>query len=308
MRTLGFHSATTAPLHGSAARYSTKPRKRGWVLGIVLLTSCRPSPAPLTGARSLPAPVAAATPTQPAPQERAHEPEATEPPELPAGWQRLAVEGAADAVLFVPHHPATHVLVVTHGAGGTPEAHCEAWAARTHEDALLLCPRGKEMVVGAVPAAYYYPDHHALEAEVLAGVAALERAAPHTRSLTWSYVGYSQGANMGSLMILDHLDRFATLCFTEGGVAEWSEARAQRAATRAGLKIAFVCGTQRCTERARRSVRLLERHGVATKLAVAPGAGHRPDGPVGTALDGLVPWLLNAPEPENAQDARRLTR
>jgi predicted esterase len=257
-----------------------------------------PAASPLDSQRRLAPSAPAHSPQAPADGRRdlsaetaASAPQAT-PTALLPGWQPLPVEGAKDAVLFLPETPSGLVLVITHGAGGTPEAHCEQWERRTRGQVVLLCPRGREMHVGAVPAAYYYPDHNALEAEVVAAVSALEVAAPATSQATWVYAGYSQGANMGVLMILEHLDRFAALCFTEGGFAGWSQQRAKQAAKRRDLKVAFVCGTSHCRELAHQSARLLRAQGVATRVESATGAGHRPDGPVGDKLDALLPWLL----------------
>ncbi len=48
------------------------------------------------------------------------------------------------------------VLVVTHGAGGTAEAHCALWARIVKNKALLLCVRGRAR--GPNPAdGEYYP-------------------------------------------------------------------------------------------------------------------------------------------------------
>src|SRR6187402_3101149 len=64
------------------------------------------------------------------------------------------------------------VLVVTHGAGGSAEAHCKWWARMVRERALLLCVRGRAR--GPNPAdGEYYPDHLALERETFAALLAL---------------------------------------------------------------------------------------------------------------------------------------
>jgi predicted esterase len=206
----------------------------------------------------------------------------------------LPVPGFQSAVLAVPiaERP-LRLMVATHGAGGDPDSTCSAWAQRTHGHLLVACPRGHAM--NAVePHGYYYPDHHKLEAEVLAVVAAIERRYGSRLADTGAiYTGFSQGATMGALFVPARAAVFSTLVLTEGGYTEWTlqSARAFRAA--GGSRALFVCGTRHCATHAEQSSKLLSRVGVATRVEHVLGGGHTDRSRVGERLDTLSDWALS---------------
>ena len=186
------------------------------------------------------------------------------------------------------------LFIVTHGAGGMAEWHCQHYATLLGPGITLLCPRGKRMFANDPSRGYYYPNHVAL-AEELHGArdAMLQHHAARVCEGSVVYVGYSQGASMGVLAVGEHGDWWPRLLLVEGGYDSWSAPLSKRYAASGGHRVLFVCGTPHCRERARASVGLLERAGVTAQLRYANGAGHRPDGPVAAAVrDGLL-WLLD---------------
>ncbi|HEY3496177.1 MAG TPA: hypothetical protein VGK73_15870 [Polyangiaceae bacterium] len=209
--------------------------------------------------------------------------------------QRLPVEGFGDAVVVVPVTDEKFpLLVAAHGAGDTPQWQCQHWGAVARGRFLVLCPRGLPLVRGD-DSAFYYPDHHALEREVMAAV----RAARNTFGAQLSsepgvYTGYSQGATMGALMVIDHGAEFQHLLLVEGGSGDWTLGRARRYRATGGKSVAIVCGTSGCASRGQRSRDVLERAGLRARVEHAEGGGHTYTGSVGErARDLLDAWLLN---------------
>lgn len=227
-------------------------------------------------------------------------PRAVEPSDAPDGrlrLQALPVPDFLDAVLAVPAGSGRlPVLVSTHGAGGDPEWTCEEWGARVRGEALVVCPRGKA-ISAREPYGYYYPDHFALEKEVLATVAALEAAFPERVSgEPILYAGYSQGATMGALFLPAHAKRFPFLVLTEGGFASWTGASAKKFKAQGGQRVLFVCGGTGCRDRAKKSAALLSAAGVESRVELVPGGGHTDGGRVGQRLDEIYRWVLQPGE------------
>jgi predicted esterase len=213
---------------------------------------------------------------------------ATLPQSTPAeGWHELPLEGFEPAlVYYVPQGPK---LVVTHGAGGHAEWHCEHYRRIFEGRVSLLCARGKKRYYNDPAQGYYYPDHRALSAEVLELVATFEtRFEPRSAGERYVYTGYSQGATMGALAFASEGGVFSHLLLVEGGYADFSRALARRFQSSGGSGVLFVCGTKACHDRARAAVGELHALGIRATLEWARGAGHRPDGPVTDAfLRGL---------------------
>lgn len=185
------------------------------------------------------------------------------------------------------------LVVAAHGAGGNPEATCASWARRTRGRALVACPRGRAMS-SIEPHGFYYPDHHSLEAEVLAVIAASEtRYAPRLLNDGGVYSGFSQGATMGALFLPARAARFSALVLTEGGYGEWTPRTAQRFRNTGGERVLFVCGTRHCAARVAKSARVLEGAGVTVRTENVSGGGHTDRGPVGERLDALVDWAFS---------------
>jgi predicted esterase len=213
--------------------------------------------------------------------------------DVPSGVLLLPVEGFEPAVVVAPPDArAVPLLVATHGAGGTPEWECERWAKVAKNRWFLLCPRGTALRRGEA-GSYYYPDHHALEREVRAAVdAARGTFGARLASEHGVYVGYSQGATMGALMLVDHGAPFPHLLLIEGGSGDWTLARAQRFRATGGKSVFIVCGTEGCAQRAARAKPVLERAGLTASVEVTPGGGHTELGEVGTRAEKLLETLV----------------
>jgi len=240
-------------------------------------------------------PEADATSSDPSPDPPPDPPQRVAPSERADQLGLLPVEGFEAAALAAPREGLREprpVVVVAHGAGGTPEWHCASWQALLRSTAFIVCPRGRSMARRGEYAAYYFPDHLWLEREVMAVVAAVERelgARADTRRML--YAGYSQGATMGALMIVAHAARFPRLALLEGGFSEWNVAIGKRFRQNGGERVLFACGTAHCATRARRSAEWLEQTGVAARVEHAEGAGHTSGGDVAKRVAASVDFL-----------------
>ncbi len=234
-------------------------------------------------AGSIPAPSAAPLPTTPL----------TVEPDL-AG-KRVALEVpdfSPSLVRFPARSGKAPILVVTHGAGGTTEAHCDLWSRIAHESAILLCVRGRAR--SPVPAdGEYYPDHPTLERETFAALAALrEKFSSYIAEGPVYYAGFSQGATMGALMLVEHASEITRLVLVEGGFADWNIARARDFHARGGERVLFVCGRKECAEPAKNAADWFTHAGVKAQVEYVPGAGHTHDGPVEARIAANFPWLV----------------
>jgi predicted esterase len=189
------------------------------------------------------------------------------------------------------------VLVVTHGAGGSAEQHCQWWSRVVRERAILLCLRGRAR--GPSPAdGEYYPDHLSLERETFAALSALRAGyAESVAEGSVYYAGFSQGATMGALMLVPHAAEVPRLALVEGGAKDWSVARARAFRERGGERVLFVCGQKDCAEQARKSAYFLKLAGVLARVEYVAGAGHSHDSRVEARIASALPWLT-------ASDAR----
>ena len=212
--------------------------------------------------------------------------------ELPSS---LAIDHFEPAVLrWAATEARAPLFIITHGAGGLAQWHCQHYAALLGPASTLLCPRGKRMFASEPERGYYFPNHVVLGEEIRgARDAILRHYAARIREEAVVYVGYSQGASMGVLVVAEHGDWWPRLLLVEGGYDSWSALLSKRYAASGGHRVLFVCGTAHCRDRARASASLLERAGVAARLRVASGAGHRPDGPVAAAVRDGLRWLLD---------------
>jgi hypothetical protein len=84
-----------------------------------------------------------------------------------APFVNLPVEGHRAAVVSVPLGASSPrpLLVVTHGAGGSPEPHCAFWREMLGDRGFILCPRGVPLGSAVEPPdqGFFYRDHRALE-------------------------------------------------------------------------------------------------------------------------------------------------
>ena len=204
----------------------------------------------------------------------------------------LPVEGFGDAVVVAPLSDEPRpMLIAAHGAGDTPEWQCQHWGPVARGRFYVLCPRGTPLVRGD-DSAYFYRDHHALEREVVAVVkAARAKFGGRLAAAGGVYTGYSQGATMGALMVIDHGTDFPHLILVEGGSGEWTLGRAQRYRSTGGQSVAIVCGTPGCATRGKSSQTLLERASLRARVEHAEGGGHTYIGSVGErATEILETW------------------
>lgn len=215
-------------------------------------------------------------------------------PHVEQGFYALDVPGFEAALVWDPgdHDEALPLWVVAHGAGGNPEWHCRYWSQVVADSAFLLCLRGKPMRAGA--SEFYFPEHFTLGRLLDAAVIAFDARYSARRTTRYNgYIGYSQGATMGALMLPERAQRFALALLSEGGYSQWSPRRARQFAQSGGQAVFFACGTQSCRKGATRTLPYFAEHDIPARLGHAPGAGHTPAGPVGEVSVAGLAWLLD---------------
>lgn len=199
--------------------------------------------------------------------------------------------GFLPAVLVEPGgRDPRRLVVAAHGAGGTPEAECEYWTRLTRGQCFVLCLRGTRI---NPQAGFYFRHHHALDAELTAALAEAKRRFSRITPGSGLYVGFSQGASMGSLVIGKHADELPYAVLIEG-FERWNLALARAFAERGGKAVLFACGSRECSKAADFSTRWLQQAGLRARSLHAPGAGHTPGGPVEALVAANLPWLLTA--------------
>ncbi len=203
--------------------------------------------------------------------------------------QALTLPGFLPAVLFVPAGSDSRPLVVAaHGAGGAPEWDCEYWVRRTFGHAFVLCLRGTQINAHG---GYYFRDHHALNAELTAAVAAARQGFSRIALTSGIYAGFSQGASMGSLILDKHADEFPYVVLIEG-FQQLNVALGSAFAQRGGKAVLFACGSRECAKAADSSRHALERAGVRARAEHAAGAGHTAGGAVEALVAQGIEWML----------------
>ncbi len=206
----------------------------------------------------------------------------------------LDVPGFGPSVLSLPAGDGRFpLLVVAHGAGDKPEWQCEWWSSVLGSSALVLCLRGRAMYPRRADTGYYFSDHYALERELLAALSALQRT--HGERISpgkAAFAGFSQGAIMGALVLPAHAERFDRLILVEGGYDDWNVAQAKKLARAGSTRVLFACGQTYCSTRAKRSASWLARGGVASRVELAPRAGHTYAGEVGERVQKALPWVF----------------
>lgn len=276
------------------------------------VTAESPPRAPLTKAastlavRATPSQVQTPIPISPTAEAIDAASQTTRPENKLEGTVALEVPDFSPAVVLFPSGVAqAPVLVVTHGAGGTPEAHCDLWSRISKGKAILLCVRGRARSPLATDGDYY-PDHPTLERETFAALAALRaRFADRIADGPVFYAGFSQGATMGALMLVEHASEVTRLVLVEGGFSDWNVARARDFRARGGERVLFVCGRKECAEPARNAAHWFKEAGVAAQVEYVQGAGHSHDARVEARIAALYPWFTegdarwqsNAPSP-----------
>lgn len=178
-------------------------------------------------------------------------------------------------------------LVAAHGAGETPEMHCALWRSIVGERGVIVCPRGQPMKQGR-DEGFFYPTHFALEREVLATLKALrERYPKHADTAPATYAGFSQGANMGALMLVEHGGELPRIFLLEGGSGDMTPVRSRRFKKTGGKAVAIVCGRPKCASQARRNAEHMRKLGLQGDAHYVEGAGH-------SNFDMMFPTLRQA--------------
>jgi predicted esterase len=235
---------------------------------------------------------ASADSDSPAVASSAPSPRASDDPPASSAPSELEVPGFGAALVVLPETRArpAPLLVAAHGAGDAPEWQCDHWGKVARGRYFVLCPRGLSLGGGG----YYYATHIALERELVAALDAVRReyGAMVLRG-GGIYTGYSQGATMGALMIVEHGAELSHLVLVEGGWGDWTLGRAKRYAATGGKSVALVCGSTGCMHRAEAAVKVLERAGLRARAELVEGGGHTYVGPVGErATELFESWLL----------------
>ena len=174
----------------------------------------------------------------------------------PRGLTEVPIDGFLPALVSWPetNQWPQPVLVAAHGAGDSAESQCELWRELLGARGVIVCLRGRAIRKGSPQHGYYYPDHLALERELLAALESMgQRHAEHADARRLIYAGYSQGAQMGLLMLLGRGALAPRLLLIEGGSGDWTEKRAATFAKSGGERVALVCGTPGCHANAQRS-------------------------------------------------------
>lgn len=216
----------------------------------------------------------------------------------PGDFVVLPIEGYEDALVAVPAGALAPrpIVVATHGAGGSPEPHCRYWRGVVGRRAFVICPRGRALASvrsGLPNTGYYYPDHLVLGREVAACVdAVVQRFAGEIDPSAAVYVGFSQGATMGALMLGHEPGRFARAALVEGGFDVWSPASARAFHAGGGERVLLGCGRSLCTEGASTTARQLEREGIAARVVRDERSGHALDGPLAEEVSRAFEWLV----------------
>ncbi len=219
----------------------------------------------------------------------------------PAPFVELAVPGYHEAVVSLPLGATSPrpLLVAAHGAGDRAEYHCELWRSIVQDRAFVLCPQGRRTDERVPPAdaAYYYPDHFALDKEVQAAIQALrERYREHLDEARAVYAGFSQGAIHGALLIALHPEQFPRAALVEGGngfFGEWSPYAARRYRSGGGERVLFACGSPACVRTAERCAGYLTKAGAEAHVVHAEGAGHSYGAAMRAELEKSFEWLVS---------------
>ena len=253
-----------------------------------------PTLVPTTHAELAPTTTAAdrtpAAPTEPPP------PAAPEPIPHAGEMVAMAVSGHGDAVVALPAegtapHP---VVVAAHANWDRPSWECDYWR-RIFPTAVVLCPRGilRPDSPSADDPRFTYASDDALATELAASLAALERDfGPYIDTEVMLWVGLSRGAFLGAELAPHQAARFPRMILVEGGHDPWTHANAKAFADAGGERVLFVCGQGACTIQARKAARVLEQHGVGTRIEDVPGMGHGLNHDATPRVRDALPWLF----------------
>lgn len=286
-------------------RYTLQGTRRIVALLVLTLSSCaapRRTAAPIPARPSPDSAPAAATTDKATSGNRgpasAEQPVSDRSPVPPSrGTVLLDVPGFDPAIVSFPENRpgATPLVVVAHGAGVVPADICHVVRLLFQDRATLLCLSGPRVAVSEE--GRYFPDHHVLERIFTASLDALSRKYPaqidYRRAI---YVGYSQGATMGALMLPAHGGQCPRLLLIEGGFADWSLTRARAFKSSGGERVLFACGTKHCAAKARDSMTTLRHAGIDAYVVSELSAGHTYGGMLARRVESELPKFLEGDE------------
>jgi len=214
-------------------------------------------------------------------------------------WIELELPRGKPAVVAIPAgaNNARPVVVAAHGAGDVPRWYCEVWRQIVAGRGFVVCPRGYP-IFPHVPnrTGYFYDGHPSLGREIADSLAALQaRFGEYVDVRDPLFIGYSQGANMGSLVLPDHSARFAGALLIEGGVGEfqeWNIATAKRFQARGARRTALLCGRLSCASFAHATARYFRLAGLETRVDHVAYAGHTYRDRVAQRSREVFEWLV----------------
>jgi len=260
---------------------------------------CTKSP-PVSAALEPASPSSPSSPLEPVESLPLPESEVPGPPIQPASRcnssgpsvQSFPVDGFEAAAVRIPEAAGKkkwRVAFAAHGAGGRGVDHCEYFDSRLASDVLLVCPAGTPLRRSEPDGGSYFENHFTLRSELRAVKEALLRDwAGCVKEKEWLYIGYSQGATMGALALVDEKSDaklpFADLLLVEGGGENWNLARSLFFAKASGHRVRLVCGTPSCSRRGRAAVSALRKAKLHAELRAVPGGGHAYWGKMGDAI------------------------
>jgi pimeloyl-ACP methyl ester carboxylesterase len=231
----------------------------------------------------------------------------------PALTQEIPLVGHESALVHVPAgDQPLPALFVTHGAGGSAEEHLRYWSELGRDRYIIFSLSGSRIHTNDKGAGFYYKNHHELERELLALIEVLRD--PNNAALAyvqrlqpppWHYAGYSQGATMGALFLLDHGELFDRAIFIEGGTEGVSALRAQRFYQHGGQKLLWVCGTLGCNKGALRASSVAREAGLEARAVHVSGAGHIYWGQVAEQVALQLTWVLEQVPPFSGDPEQR---
>jgi predicted esterase len=106
------------------------------------------------------------------------------------------------------------------------------------------------------------------------------------------FTGFSQGAIMGASIMARHPDRYPRAVLIEGGQKAWYAASAKAFSEGGGQRILFACGQWDCNRQSTDAGRVLEKHGVASRVVFRKGEGHSYGGGVAEEIASAFDWVI----------------
>lgn len=213
---------------------------------------------------------------------------------LAGDWLEKMPDATGKAVFVAPPIGAREprpVLVAVHGAGDRPEWACGGWRLASRAYGFVVCPEGTstagQRFAWRSPRAIAERVQHAL-------VVVRERYGAYVAEGPAMYAGFSQGATLSQIALLDVPGRFSIAVFAEGGydlIA--SPTFASRFASAGGQRVLVVCGGAPCFTRARVAERVLSAAGLEVSTAGDLRAGHNLNDRMQKALQAAWPEVVS---------------